>query len=684
MNLVKPIDRMSPGDFPYLMNVRVLKEGTLESRPGYVDYITTPSPNSIRRLNDPSQLYAPTGFIYVGGGASTLYAGPALSYNAVDTGYSGNPLSLIPFRPEQSPESWMYVYDANKQSKVRPDGAVRQIGVIPPSTAPDIELGVPATVDVNTGSSISGSWSTTGVAGVLSLQTRIGGLLATQNVIYNSGSTGWCCISPNLGYATAGSNGWMKVVLNASYANEENVLVREVHPAITSTTVAAISYDSGTTGNCSVILTGYPTGLDRNSLIQIDSEVVRVLSVILDLDGVTYCLRCKTSSTHVAGASVTGMISWYVYTTLTHTTGESISSSYVQSSNTASGVGAVQYTGSVDASTANGRPIDPANDYLHISIYMQFSSAVDNLQILLNMDVTPNLSFDDPGNSYIWTVTRDQLVTSGSGGTLWVDLDLPISDATKYGTDPTTSLATIGAIALQLTSTGLTNWGFDWWYLFGTYGPSILPNAPVGYSYTSRNRDFSTGAASVPGPLTRYQLFPLRESVIITPQPTSQVGVDTLDVYKIGGGIETTPLYDASVANNVGSPVSLTDVLPDSAILETNQPVDTTLLQPWPLLQPPIVGVCSVVGTSVLWVSGGTFPLSLLSSTAILINGRVYLTFGQPTSSGTLQLTQSAGNQSNVAFQIDAPTLSGQTSTAGIWISRGSICSTHICIGRSE
>lgn len=653
LDLVHPIDRMPPGSFPYLFNVRVLSEGRIEGRPGYVRFIQlADTPNSIRRLNHPG------GHIYVGGGGTKLYAGPESNYVPVDSGYSGDPLSLIPFRPEQSPDPWMYVYDRNKSSKVDPNSVIRQIGIAPPSKAPNIEYGVPATVSITDGQSTAG-WSATGASTGPTIGDRTN--ISNPSIVsiqYVSGSAGWCCINPNISQPFwMGSR--MKVILNPSGGNQESVLVRDVLSAITNTTIAAIQYDSGTNGPCSLVLTGNPSGLVRNSLIELDSEVVRVLAVIPSPTGTDYSIRCSTNLTHSAGAPVTGLISWFVYTNLTHLPAELISSAYLQMSHVATGIGTAQRTGAINASTAAGRPIDPANDYLHISLFLQNPQNVTNIQLLLSLDQTPNYSYTNPGNSYIFTIDQSQLNTQGSSGDSWVEVVIPISSGIRSGSDLTRTLANITGISIQMTSTGACAWGFDWWYLFGTYGQVILPNSPVGVVYQSRFRDVTTGAHSVPGPQDRYQLFPLREAVIITPPTSTQAGVDTIDIYREGGTI-TSPLYVGGVENNPSIPQSYTDGLPDAAVLGVNQPPDLAAFQPWPILADPWVGTVKVTGTTVEWLSGTQFNLNLLSNSVILLNGVAYLTFGQPRSSTFLELTQDAGVIGVATYQIASPTLAAQ------------------------
>ena len=503
----------------------------------------------------------------------------------------------------------MYVYDINKLSKVRPDGAVRAVGVAPPTAAPAIEYGVPANVSVTDAQSNAG-WAVTGDASAPATFDRTDASGPSIVVIlYNSGTTGWCCIDPGGVTPTSWMGAYMKVILSGG---PETVFVREVHNPIASTTVQAIQYDSGTSGLCSLVLTGSPLGLARNSLIQIDSEVVRVLEVIPDTSGVVYSVRCSTTNTHAAGAAVTGLISWYVYTAGTHTAGETISSNAVSISQTfATGVGSATLAIAESVSVAGGRPIDPANDWVHVSLYVEFPQYVTNMQLLISLDATPNYSFSNPGNSYIWTITQQQLLAQGLSSPSWVDILVPISSAVRSGQDLTLTLANVTGIAIQMTATNTTQWGFDWWYLFGTYGEVIQPNSPTGVVYQTRFRDSSTGAYSVPGPQNRYELFPLRESVIITPQTTTAAEVDTIDIYRAGGTIAaptvTTSLYVASVTNNNSSPNSYTDTLPDVTVLSANQPPDLTALQPWPILQTPITGVVNVVGTSVSWVSGPLF-----------------------------------------------------------------------------
>jgi hypothetical protein len=668
IDFVTPLDRMPPGALPYAFNVRVLEEGILEGRAGYTQFLLSPgAPNSVRRLNDTAKIYRPEGFLYIGGAATNLCAGtpgpsPPGHWAIKDTGYSGDPLSLIPFRPEQSPGAWMYVYDQSKNTKMRGDGLVLPIGIAPPTQAPVIEYATPAQVLITDGQDAT-PWVADGGVTVMPTADRTGGSLPTiAGVAYFSGTTGWALITPNFAAEWPGER--MGMILASGAANQETVYVREIHPAIPATTIAAIQYDSGSTGPCSIVLTSNVQPMERNTQIVISGEVIRVLEVVPKPDATGYSIRCSTTATHAAGDQVLGQISWLVYTTLHHVGGESVTTKFVEITQPAPVAPATSVTGgahlqaNVNASLANNRAIDPANDYLHISVWLEFPQNVMSFQILVNMDVPFNPSFSTPGNSYIWTIPATDLP---GGASTWGEIVLPISSADRTGTELDLTLAQISGMAVQVEGSGATHWGFDWWYLFGTYGPVIQPNAPTGYQYGSRNRDVTTGAKSVLSPLTRYALFPLREGVVVTPQTSMSQAVNTLDIYRFGGTL-SQPFFVGSVLNTPppAAPSSFIDTLDDATVLKINQPADPTQLQPWPTLDTPWTGECTVIGTTVIWTKGTQFNTSLVSGSIILINGVAFQTYGQPRSATVLELTQSAGYLASANFSIASPTLAGQ------------------------
>lgn len=654
IDLVSPVDRMEPGYFPYLFNTRVVEEGCIEARPGYTA-ANTPlvltSLNSIRRLNDTAAIYNALGYTYIVGNGAELWQGPVASLASIDTGYSGKPLSLITFRPENSPSSWMYVYDENKLVKVRPDGLVRSIGFVPPNAAPVATYGRPAMVTLSDGDVITG-WTASGTSSAptdTDRETNTG--LTIGSILYDTGSTGWACIVP---IASTGGFGWtgdrMRIVLDPGGGNEELCLVREVHPAVASTTIAAIKYDSGSTGLCSIVLTDYVANIERNTVLLLDfgggnDEFVRVLEVVPSPDGVTYSLRCSTTLTHVATETADGAICFYTYTVATHVATEVIEIDYVNVTQT-TGAGAITKTGAIDASMALGRPVSMADDYMHISFFTTSTALLTSLTLRIDIDAAAGTAFT--ANYLTFAVDITQL------GLGWNEIVIPLSEGVRTGTDHLSNLKTVQALQIQIVTTGSMNYGFDCWYLFGTYGPTIQPNSPTGYLYASRYRDSTTGVATTPSPSTRYELFPLRERVLVVPAQSTQSGADALDIYRQGGA-----LSQFTYVGTVNNGETFSDEYADDTIA-ANPVIDLTLVQPWSTLQIGLSGTVDVVGTSVTKATGDDFPTKLAAGSIILINGIAYQTYGSPSSSSRLELNRSAGDQTGVAYQIQSPILFGQ------------------------
>ena len=113
--------------------------------------------HSVKRLNDKLALLFPR----VYGAGTKLYVGEGTG--AIDTGYSGNPLSMFAFRPEGSPEPWMYVADSVRLRKVRADSLVHSVGIEPPLAAPTVGFGAPSFQIISDFAAI-GAWTPGGTA----------------------------------------------------------------------------------------------------------------------------------------------------------------------------------------------------------------------------------------------------------------------------------------------------------------------------------------------------------------------------------------------------------------------------------------------------------------------------------------------------------------------------------------
>jgi len=138
LNLKDSLDAME--GWSRLTNIWHENEGEATARPGQTVLATHPAAStchSIRKLRDPQ---AGT-FTRLWGVGTTLHRGSSGATTSIDSGYSGDPLTLAPHRPPLSGDPWMFVGDRTKMSKVRADGLVLPIGLPVPSTAPVVALG---------------------------------------------------------------------------------------------------------------------------------------------------------------------------------------------------------------------------------------------------------------------------------------------------------------------------------------------------------------------------------------------------------------------------------------------------------------------------------------------------------------------------------------------------------------
>jgi hypothetical protein len=258
------VPNVTPSIYPILHNARCYAEQRVQSRPGLVKLGgqyggVAANLHSIRRLNDAFNISAP--FARILGVANSLYL--ATSTIAIDTGYSGNPLSMVPFRPSQSPEAWMYIGDSKRMRKVLTNGTNFQMGIAPPLLPPNVEFGLPAVTTIDDFESI-GAWTPGGTAGALSVVSRYSG--NAGRIIYDSGTTGWASIwthVPQLASVLAGTH---LTITQASPAESEIFQVQEVlAPAFAGiATIAGVAYDNGSSGPCTLTLELPPTAAPGN------------------------------------------------------------------------------------------------------------------------------------------------------------------------------------------------------------------------------------------------------------------------------------------------------------------------------------------------------------------------------------------------------------------------------------
>lgn len=699
VNLGASIDQLGPGEYPYLLNARPLQQGGVTTRPGQT--LTTPFSAPVHSIRTLNNLATSTTKQVIGSGTQ-LY----LDSVSVASGFSGDPLSLVRFRPDQSTESWMYVADTNRMLKVSTESVVKNVGIAPPVVAPVTEIASNLITNISTFNTATG-WTTGAVV------SRAPGGTAIEAVLYDSGSgIGFACIVPtgnDFSWAQAG----MEIILPST---GETAVVISVSNAIATSTVASIMYDGAVPGLCTVVLDTSTQGLDHNSVVKIGAEYVRVLSANVGPDGL-YSFRCFTQIFHTSTEQVLGKVSMRSFLDNTYVTGDLILGVSLQYTATMGAPLNSQLQSPVlDLSQIVGRPVGP-DDYMHISIMLDKPGNLSYGRVLLDVDATTNdftqnyyqkefrasdlepavdgtsstlvASLDAIANTQVEQSATDYVsgdiytapdfgpgsnqsdvslpdsIQLSTGNSQWTELNFNISELQRVGTDITRSLKNVAAIGLQMVVTADTVVTVSSWWVAGTYGPDVTPGSPVGIIYRYRYRDTSTGARSIPGPATRYQVFPFRQWVSVQCAQSPDPACDIIDIERLDPNLQVSGQppqwrYTGSVPNTGGN-FTYSD-FNTVEYIEGTQPLELNVIQPFVTLLPPIDTTATVVGTSVLL--NYVLPPKLLQDTVIRLNGVAYQIFATPTPGSTttfLELVQSAGfNSGQVSAQIDSPNVYGQ------------------------
>lgn len=254
-----PQDALPAGKHAYAVNIRSHEEGTIEVRYGQELLTTggalgTPSPiRSIFRLNDPTPFAAGASALRLIGAGTLLYGNTpgSATFTQIDDSYSGDPLSIVAAAPFASSRPFAYIADADRQRKVNTDLDVWSMGLPQPTTPPTAAL---AAVESTFLESIdSGTWVSYAEADIappapLPIVSRLATTIT--NIVYDSGVTGMCS------FAVASADNITPGCTVDVGAASETVIVQEVLPPVSPTTIAAILYDSGNTGLCTIQPTG--------------------------------------------------------------------------------------------------------------------------------------------------------------------------------------------------------------------------------------------------------------------------------------------------------------------------------------------------------------------------------------------------------------------------------------------
>lgn len=336
MNITLPGDRLTQEWFQYLQNVRSYLIGEWRQRPGMGSLYSTPDAGSVYFLGRINNNQNSTFRRLIGTSNGNVYVDdPTHSFlnpAASDTGYSGKRYSSIISRPDRSPNPFLFLASDVRNGKFSTTGVRSEWGISAPTSAPIVE---PQGVNYRSIADLTSTagWSLSGGSSLVSNTTSENIL----GVLYDFGSTGMASIALSSSAPLTGPMATAILRFTNSLAQVEDCMVMEQIPPIspilgfTGATIADISYDSGSTGLCTIQFTGLGSGLKRNAMLLLDNggptfEFIRVLSVTTSIDGIP-SIRCSTINTHTVGQLVNGAQAIRVFTTNTQST----SSTYLQS-----------------------------------------------------------------------------------------------------------------------------------------------------------------------------------------------------------------------------------------------------------------------------------------------------------------------------------------------------------------
>lgn len=748
-------DVLPPGKYPFLLNARSYVEDSFVPRMGLTVVNSTPlgqtNIHSVMRLNDSSAFATNAAILITGAGGTTYYGVPSANPPAaLATGFSGNPLSFAIATPPQSPRPYLYIGDSAQTLKTTTDGPAYTWGLAPPAVLQPRAVVNPLLTTVIDDFTGVGGWAMAGA--VASNPTTNAPVTTTiSTILYDSGSTGWALI--NLASMINVCTG-MRLRLAGG---AETAVIQDIKIQVAPTTIAAIAYDSGSTGICSVVPTGSlgtgqttsvdvvlpgATSVPRNTgaplptpgtysyayiptpagttnpalvlpqepsaatatltpqqpvnfpvdcLITIGGEAVRILSVQQGRDG-TLAFRCSTVSTHAAGAAIVGLPAIRVNLATTRSAGDAATVTSLK--NLITPVATTEVVGGIQNTT--GGPYDLAllpgsvavldTDVLHLSLKVDVLSNVTEVRVYLDVN---NGATNFLTNYYmaVWSandlVSALQTINAGSitplntvqqelaailaaqnilnndqaalqlalGDNQWISLSMPISSLIRVGSDTGRTLANVAGVEILLSATAAAPLNVEYSSLYIAGGGQVDIGAtatPIIYWY--RYRSPLTGAVSNPSPALRGGVIPRQQSVALTAFASGDPQATIIDFFRQGGTI-STPTYVGSTQNGG---TTLLDNFSDSE-LDGGEPLDFTQFQPWPTQGGPVSGLCTTVGSTVLFVSGSAWSPSWPAGTSILINGLPYTLYSQPTTS-MMVLVESAGAQTSVPFYIAAPT----------------------------
>jgi hypothetical protein len=679
LNTVKALDLLTEGEYAYIQNVRALIDGRIVGRPttdAVVDSYGA-SPHTIVRMNDFSPLAPVAGFVRMVGEAGVLCA----EATNVASGFSGNPLSILPFGPNQSVQPWAYVGDSSQavtitatgQSctgmvKVRSDGLARKTGIKEPQTAPIVSVNTSTVTEYLSLPANTPPWTNIGGANPdynytgtdarppfpTSIPTPISGATVTLTV------TGTATVN-----GTAGTGPGHTQPSTATYPGHFITTPVTVVFAFTDANGNIVAQPTGGTppvvGNVGTGATlTVPPGAAQLQL-GIDSAGGSFAA-----NSGSYLVTAVISTSAITTAVATvGQVTAYVWGDSPHT---GPTAGYIWKNPNDGGTGIARTIGTAQATANNNSWIfdsSPEDGTVPVAWTTLDStgSSIGTIDLFnpafesegyqdFNACIVGSIFVPAPGTYNVQCKYKDQIMVGVGGGvtssvgtvtglfgqTITVVDSLPlmfVSTPDGAGGNHTTTFA------LTFPAMGIYQFEIDWdyWYHSGrvnimemaptpSAGVAVITPEPQGVRtnvvYWYKYRASESGAPSNQSPPSTEQLTPVLANTVASAF-SADPQVDKVDYYRQDKGL-VNPTYVATGPNDgmggtIGGIVyntAITDTLTDLAAAANDQ-MQVDDFEPFPSIDVPHSGMVTIVDGVITWKSGDKFNVRWLPGTIILI-----------------------------------------------------------------
>lgn len=721
INTTSPPDAQAPGKFPFAQNIRRYLHNQVIGRATQAAALFTLSGavQSLRRMNDTTADGPPSGFVIIGGASDKVYA----NATQVASGLSGNRLSMMPSRPNASPQPWMYVSDSSYvvtltasgfvcpgMFKVRSDGVAFKNGIKEPQQPPN---------SVAQNSIVNGSVTVPST-------TRPWLVAGGQNPGYPYTATGGT--SPVVISCSAGSTIQITATgtINTSYAS--GVSAGDLPPSNGQGT----NYPGGQ-GNiggsfCNVLMGAFTDSSGNVVTPSVGSGPVTIGAGPTTLLVPTGANQLQIGIDDVAYGSGSGNFN-ISYTVTTQAVAKNVSflgnlTAYVWGDSPTSGPVAAYIWNNPSDPTASAHPrsigdavVTVTNNSLifdqatlgNENTPMQWST-LDNLGTITgntplfaspltgsptnnfanwNMCVIGTLYIPAAGTYTFTMLSKDNVMWGIGGGANWSGkgtirgaLGQSMTVVNKTALLPSPPISGGGSatsISVAVTFAAPGNYSieldYDYWFHSGRTlvlsvaqpdGTSViapLPNTVLqNTQYRFRWRSTATGARSNPSPPSPQNQNPVQTSTVTPQEWSPDPQVDVVDYFRVDTGLDDYTYV--GTGPNTNPPTGFVDRSIDVDIAG-NELLEYDLFEPFPSIDLPHKGVVNVVGTTVTWVSGDKFDTRWLGGSLVKIGGVEYALYNRPQSDTSMTVFD-ATNGNNQAYEADAPTLAAQP-TSSTW-----------------